>query len=494
MAAGEAEDDGRGAGRIVMATVKGDVHDIGKNIVGVVLRCNGYDVVDLGVMVQAERILEAALENDADLIGLSGLITPSLDEMVHVAQLLERHGWKKPLLIGGATTSRRHTAVKIAPTREAPTVHVDDASRAVGVIGALRTPEQRTGFLAELAGEQERLRSEFEAKSAVQLVSYATVRERRLQLPFDGEATPAVPEALGVFSVDDQPLAELVDYIDWTPFFHTWELRGVFPQILDHPRTGAAAREVYEHAQALLRTIVDEKLLTARGVYAFFAAVSEGDDLLLFGDESRERVVARLAMPRQQRERDANKPLLSLADYVAPKASGIRDYVGAFAVCTGHGLDALVSRFEAEHDDYKAIMAKALADRLAEAFAERLHQRVRQAWGYGADEELSPRDLVRERYRGIRPAPGYPACPDHSDKELLFRLLEVPERAGITLTESFAMMPTAAVSGLYFSHPSARYFAVGKIGRDQVEDIAQRRGQPVEETERWLRPNLAYEP
>jgi 5-methyltetrahydrofolate--homocysteine methyltransferase len=502
-AAARADARARGAGRIVLATVKGDVHDIGKNIVGVVLRCNGFDVRDLGVMVPADQILDAAEKEGADAIGLSGLITPSLDEMVQVAAQMERRGMKLPLLIGGATTSKKHTAVKIAPKYASPTVHVDDASRAVGVAGALLSETQREEFVELTVAEYDKLRAQFEAGQRKPLVPLAQARERQPRFDWSDAAALAKPDpevGYGVHSVE-QPLSELCDFIDWTPFFHAWELKGVYPQILDHPKTGAAARELYEHAQEMLEQFVADDALQARGVYAFFGAQREGDDIVLYENDGdgadgadAPSVVGRLCTLRQQRDRGADKPLYALADFIAPKESGLIDNIGAFAVTAGHGLDAIVARYEAEHDDYRAIMAKALADRLAEAFAEKLHQTARRAWGYGADEQLSTQQLIRERYRGIRPAPGYPACPDHTDKRWLFELLGAEQHAGITLTENCAMLPTAAVSGFYFAHPEARYFAVGKIGRDQVEDLAGRRGMSVDEVERWLRPNLDYEP
>jgi 5-methyltetrahydrofolate--homocysteine methyltransferase len=478
------------AGKIVMATVKGDVHDIGKNIVGVVLGCNGYEIIDLGVMVPCDKILDTAVEQGADLVGLSGLITPSLDEMVHVAREMERRALALPLLIGGATTSRQHTAVKIAPAFSQPTVHVLDASRAVGVVSKLLSESGRDGFVASNAAEQERLRQVHGGAAAKPLVPYAEAAQRGAQLDF-GPAQLGRPASLGRRAIADQPLGELVDWIDWTFFFHAWELKGKFPKILDDPRQGAAARELYGNAQALLRRIVDEKLLTARAAYGFWAANADGDDLVLWTDASARTEAARFPMLRQQRATDG-KPCLSLADYVAPVGSGVVDSVGAFAVTAGIGADALAKRFEAEHDDYSAILVKALADRLAEAFAEWLHARARREWGFG-DEGLGLEDLLAERFRGIRPAFGYPACPDHSEKPRLFALLDAPA-LGITLSEHGAMLPAASVSGLYFAHPDARYFTVGRIGRDQVEWYARRKGMSVADVERWLAPNLGYEP
>jgi 5-methyltetrahydrofolate--homocysteine methyltransferase len=481
----------RSAGKIVMATVKGDVHDIGKNIVGVVLGCNGYEIVDLGVMVPCDRILDAAIAEDADLIGLSGLITPSLDEMVHVAREMERRGIDKPLLIGGATTSRQHTAVKIAPVFAGTTVHVLDASRAVGVVSALLSDERRDAFAATNVAEQERLRETHAGGAARPLLSYAEARARRPALDFD-PASLAKPAFFGRRALDAVDLAELVECIDWTFFFHAWELKGKFPKILDDPHQGAAARELYENGRALLQRIVDEKLLQARGSYGFWPANAEGDDLVLWTDTSCHTEAARFPMLRQQRASEG-KPCLSLADFVAPVESGVVDSVGAFAVTAGIGADALAARFEAELDDYQAILVKALADRLAEAFAEWLHGRVRREWGYGQDEQLSLEDRLAERYRGIRPAFGYPACPDHSEKPRLFTLLDAPAQ-GITLTEHFAMLPAASVSGLFFAHPESRYFTVGRLGRDQVEAYAARKVMPLAQVERWLAPNLGYEP
>ena len=479
------------AGKIVMATVKGDVHDIGKNIVGVVLGCNGYEIVDLGVMAPADRILDAAVEHGADLIGLSGLITPSLDEMVHVAREMERRGIQKPLLIGGATTSRQHTAVRIAPAFSGTTVHVLDASRAVGVVSSLLSETGREPFVAANAAEQERLRKTHAAATARPLLPFADAQRRRPALAFEAAAL-AKPSFLGRRVLDDVPLGELAEWIDWTFFFHAWELKGKFPKILDDPRQGAAARELYENGQTLLRRIVDEKLLRASGVYGFWAANADGDDLVLWTDATATRELTRFPMLRQQRVSD-DKPCHSLADFVAPVGSGVVDSVGAFAVTAGLGAEALAKRFEAAHDDYDAILVKALADRLAEAFAEWLHARVRREWGYGADEHLDREDLIAERYRGIRPAFGYPACPDHSEKPRLFELLDAPA-LGITLSEHFAMLPAASVSGLYFAHPEARYFTVGRVGRDQVESYAKRKGMTIAEVERWLAPNLGYEP
>jgi 5-methyltetrahydrofolate--homocysteine methyltransferase len=481
----------RSAGKIVMATVKGDVHDIGKNIVGVVLGCNSYEIVDLGVMVPCDRILDAAVAEGADLIGLSGLITPSLDEMVHVAREMERRGIQMPLLIGGATTSRQHTAVKIAPAFSGPTVHVLDASRAVGVVSTLLSDDRRDAFAAANVAEQDRLREAYGNAAARPLLSYAEARARRPALDF-GAASLARPAFIGRRALDGVDLSELAALIDWTFFFHAWELKGKFPKILDDPQQGAAARELYENGRALLQRIIDEKLLGANGAYGLWPANADGDDLVLWTDTSCHTEAARFPMLRQQRAVDG-KPCLSLVDFVAPVESGVVDSVGAFAVTAGIGADTLAARFEAELDDYQSILVKALADRLAEAFAEWLHARVRREWGYGQSETLSLEDQLAERYRGIRPAFGYPACPDHSEKPRLFALLDAPAQ-GITLTEHFAMLPAASVSGLYFAHPESRYFTVGRLGRDQVEAYAARKAMTLAQVERWLAPNLGYEP
>jgi 5-methyltetrahydrofolate--homocysteine methyltransferase len=480
-------------GRVLLATVKGDVHDIGKNIVGVVLGCNNYDVIDLGVMVPCDKILATAKEQKVDIIGLSGLITPSLDEMVHVAKEMTREGFGIPLLIGGATTSKAHTAVKIAPSYEPAVVHVLDASRAVGVVGNLRNETQKPLFVKQIREDYERMRHAHHDRGAKPLLSIAAARARRLTSDWTTLDIP-VASVLGVRTIDPQPLADLLPYIDWSPFFHTWELRGRYPAIFEDATIGARARELYEDARRLLDEIVRDSLLTAKGVYGLFAASAVGDDIELYETAERTTVLTTIHTLRQQSEKPAGQPNLALADYVAPKEAGRRDHVGAFAVTAGIGLDELCRRFDRDHDDYNSIMAKSLADRLAEAFAEYLHRVVRTEWTYGKSERLSHEDLIRERYRGIRPAPGYPACPDHTEKRLLFDLLKVETRTGITLTESFAMLPAAAVSGWYFAHPEARYFAVGKIGRDQVEDYARRKNMDRGEIERWLSPNLNYEP
>jgi 5-methyltetrahydrofolate--homocysteine methyltransferase len=482
-----------GHGKILLATVKGDVHDIGKNIVGAVLACNGWEVVDLGVMVPADRILKAAREHGVDVVGLSGLITPSLDEMVHVAREMEREGMRLPLLIGGATTSPLHTAVKIAPAYTGPVVHVHDASRAVGVAGSLRGDEKREPYAREVRVRQEALRQEHAARKARPLVSLETARERRRRCDWSRSDLP-VPSFTGVRTIEEAPLADLVPFIDWSPFFHSWELRGRYPGILDDPAFGGKARELFDDAEKLLREIVDGKLLTARGAWGFFAANAVGDDLELYADAGRSSFVATLHSLRQQGEKRDGQPYESLSDFVAPLSSGQVDHIGLFAVTAGIGLDDLCAGFEKDLDDYRSIMAKALADRLVEAFAESLHRTARVAWGYGRDESLSADDLLRERYRGIRPAPGYPACPDHTEKRTIFRLLDAPGRAGMTLTESCAMAPASSVSGLYLAHPESHYFAVGRIGRDQAVDYARRKGMPLSEVERWLAPNLGYEP
>lgn len=477
----------RPQGRIVMATVKGDVHDIGKNIVGVVLQCNNYEVIDLGVMVSAERILEAARERQADVIGLSGLITPSLDEMAHVAREMDRLDFRVPLLIGGATTSRAHTAVKIAPHYRNPVIHVLDASRAVGVVSSLLSDEMRPEFEAKTAADYERLRQEHAAKTRdTKFIPIAQARANRVPIDWAGY-TPPRPEFTGIREV--QPtLATLIDYIDWSPFFHTWELRGRYPAIFDDPVHGKQARELFDDARALLDTIVRKEAFQARGVFAFWPANAEGDDVRLFADDERGSALATFHFLRQQMQKPASQHNLALADFIAPAGP---DYLGGFAVGI-HGGDELARQYEKENDDYSAIMAKALADRLAEAFAEYLHEHARIAWGFGANEHLSREQLILEQYRGIRPAAGYPACPDHTEKETLFSLLEAEARAGIRLTESFAMHPGAAVSGLYFSHPDAKYFGVGKINRDQVADYAARKGATVDYVEKWLAPNLGY--
>ena len=484
-AAGSAESVRREVnGRVLLATVKGDVHDIVKNIVGVVLGCNNYEVIDLGVMVPVDRILTEAAARDVDIIGLSGLITPSLDEMVVVAKEMERRQVSTPLLIGGATTSRQHTAVKIAPEFSGPTVHVLDASRAVDVVSSLLSDRQRQSFVDTVRREQEDLREKYGARSRKPLLTLAEARANRLQTDWDNLALP-VPWFVGR-RVVEPAIEELVPFIDWTFFFSAWELKGRFPDILDHPQIGGPARELYDNAQGVLNRIIAEKRLTARGVYGFWPANTIGDDdVAVYRDDSRRTEVARFHLLRQQEVIADGRPNRSLADFIAPKDSLAPDYIGAFAVTAGIGADALARDYEKAHDDYNAIITKALADRLAEAFAEYLHARARKDWGYAKDEALSHKELIAENYRGIRPAFGYPACPDHSEKVALFALLDAPA-IGITLTESFAMMPPASVSGLYMSHPQAKYFNVGRIGRDQIEDYAARKGISVEQAERWI--------
>jgi len=489
--AGGSADQSRG--RMIIATVKGDVHDIGKNIVAVVLRCNNFDIIDLGVMVPAEKILEAAVQHGADLIGLSGLITPSLDEMVHVSREMRRQEMNIPLLIGGATTSAKHTAVKIAPQYEQPVVHVADASLSVPVVESLLDDAKKGPFDLKNRQEQERDRKLFEDRQQKHLVPYAEACENRFQTGWQ-DVQIDQPSFLGLRSLEDYPLEQLVPFIDWSPFFQTWELKGKYPKIFDDPTVGTEARKLFDDAQTLLDEIVSNRLLQARGVYGFWAANSDGDDVVLYADESRQRELVRFPMLRQQWQRKGQTEFRCLADYVAPKDSGRADYIGAFAVTTGINIEPLVERFEREHDDYQSIMTKALADRLAEAFAEHLHQIARADWGYGTGEHLNYEDLIAEKYRGIRPAFGYPACPDHTPKRRLFDLLDAEGRAGITLTESYAMLPAAAVSGLYFAHPQARYFSVDRVTRDQVEDYARRAGMTLQDAERWLSPNLGYEP
>jgi len=491
----EAEKDGKAAakGKILLATVKGDVHDIGKNIVGVVLQCNNYEVVDLGVMVAANDILDTARRENVDLIGLSGLITPSLEEMSRIAEEMERQKFDLPLLIGGATTSKVHTAVKIAPNYSGPTVHVLDASRAVGVAGQLDNPERRETFAADVANEYADIRAKREGSNkADRLVGIAAARDNAAQVGWD-DYSPTRPQFLGTKVFDDYDLAELANFIDWTPFFRTWELAGTYPQILEDDVVGETAKGLFADAQAMLQRIIGEKWLTAKAVIGFWPAGREGDDICLYADDQRRDITSTIHCLRQQVAKREGRSNDCLADFVAPAAGGVADYMGGFAVTAGHGIETKLAEFEAEHDDYSGIMLKALADRLAEAFAERMHQRVRtEFWGYASDEALDNEALIREQYQGIRPAPGYPACPDHSEKPELFNLLGAEQAAGISLTESMAMVPTAAVSGYYFAHPDARYFGVAKIGRDQVEDYATRRGISVEEAERWLAPNLAY--
>ncbi|WP_240907099.1 methionine synthase [Paludisphaera rhizosphaerae] len=492
-AAGETAAEHKARGKILMATVKGDVHDIGKNIVGVVLACNDYEVIDLGVMIPCEEILKKAKEHDVDVIGLSGLITPSLDEMVYVAKEMQRGGFDTPLLIGGATTSVKHTAVKIAPQYKGSVLHVKDASRSVGVVDRVGRPDSRAELDAANRAMQEREREAFAGRRERNLVPLEVARERRAQTDW-ADCSIAKPEFLGVKRLEDYPLEKLVPFIDWSPFFSTWELKGKYPAILDAPEVGPIARELYQKATELIDRIVREKLLTARGVYGFFPANSIGDDVVVYTDESRTKELTRFHFLRQQWERHGQTDFRCLADLIAPVDSGRADYIGAFAVTAGIGADPLVQGFKEQLDDYNAIMAEALADRLAEAFAESLHAQARRDCGFGLDEHFSTEELIDEKYRSIRPAAGYPACPDHTEKATLWKLLDAEAATGIRLTESFAMHPGASVSGLYFMHPKARYFAVDFIQRDQAQDYAARKGVALSVVERWLGPNLSYDP
>ena len=487
---------GEPAGRIVMATVKGDVHDIGKNIVGVVLQCNNYEVIDLGVMVPAQKILDTAKERKADIIGLSGLITPSLDEMCHVAAEMEREGFDLPLLIGGATTSRVHTAVKISPNyHRSQAIYVTDASRAVGVVSGLMSPEERPKAIARVREEYARMaESHARARAEKARTSIADARANRLKLDWKTYQPPK-PTFLGTRSFHSYDLAELASYVDWTPFFQAWELKGQYPRILQDDKYGEAARNLFDDAQVMLKQLIAEKWLKANAVVGFWPANSVGDDIELYTDESRSKVLATLHTLRQQMARDGDKSNLALADFIAPKDSGVADYIGGFAVTAGIGEEDVARRFERANDDYSKIMVKALADRLAEAFAEALHAKVRrELWAYAPDEKLTNEQLIAEDYAGIRPAPGYPAQPDHTEKRTLFKLLDAEKATGLKLTESCAMWPAAAVSGLYFSHPESRYFGIGKIGPDQVQDYAARKGWTIDEAERWLGPILNYDP
>jgi 5-methyltetrahydrofolate--homocysteine methyltransferase len=532
----EKEEGAKAQGRILMATVKGDVHDIGKNIVGVVLQCNNFEVIDLGVMVPAQKILDEAKSREVDLIGLSGLITPSLEEMAHVAKELQREGYATPLLIGGATTSKAHTAVKIAPGYEQPVVWVKDASRAVGVAQKLISDDLKAAYVEEIVAEYERVRDDFAARqSATRLNTLAEARANRTSLDWDAytpprpalldlpEGTVSLQEGAGAegaasvlaqhlhetgpvrveraggtatITLTDIPLATLVPYIDWTPFFHAWEMRGSYPAILDDDGKGEQARQLFRDAQEMLKVIVSERWLTARAAMGLYPANSvDLDDVALYAGEDRAETLATLHFLRQQKAQPKGRPNQCLADFVAPEERGATDYVGLFACTAGIGIDTKVAEFEAAHDDYDAIMLKALADRLAEALAEWLHERVRKEyWGYTPDEALDNDALIHEKYTGIRPAPGYPACPEHTEKGLLWQVLDVESRIGLSLTESYAMVPTAAVSGIYLAHPESKYFAVARIARDQVESYAERKGMTVEEAERWLAPNLGYTP
>ena len=493
----EAEKQGTGhraQAKVLMATVKGDVHDIGKNIVGVVLACNNYQVIDLGVMVPCDKILKTAKEEKVDMIGLSGLITPSLDEMVHNAREMTREGFSIPLLIGGATTSKAHTAVKIAPAYQEPVVHVLDASLAVNVVRQLLSPEGKPEFVEKVRHQQEKSREAYEGKKTRKpLLSLNEARQRRTAIDWPSSDI-AKPSFLGTRVFEDLPLDKLIPVIDWSPFFHTWELRGRYPKIFEDPTVGSKAKELFEDAQRLLKDIVDKKLLTAKGIFGFFPANSVEDDIEVYADESRTEVVTTFHSLRQQMEKPEGDKNYALADFIAPKSLGLKDYIGGFAVTAGVGIEAICERFEKDHDDYNSIMTKALADRLAEAFAEWLHREARNEWGYGSQEQLSNEELIRERYRGIRPAPGYPASPDHTEKHTLFDLLDAEKHTEIRLTETYAMYPAASVSGLYFAHPQAKYFSVGKIDRDQVQDYAKRKRMDTTEVERWLSPNLIYDP
>jgi 5-methyltetrahydrofolate--homocysteine methyltransferase len=493
----EAQDGARRSnGTVVMATVKGDVHDIGKNIVGVVLQCNNFEIIDLGVMVPSAKILEVAKERGADIIGLSGLITPSLDEMVHNAKEMQREGFDVPLLIGGATTSQTHTAVKIAPGYEHPVIHVKDASRAVGVVQNLISEDRKTSYADQIAADYERVRQKHAGRrSQTRLTTLEGARANGVRIDWARYAPPQ-PSMLGVRAFDDYALEEIRPHIDWTPFFHSWQLKGSYPRILKDPEKGEEARKLFADAQELLDRIVEEGWLRARAVFGLFPANAVGaDSVEVYTDGSRKEVLANLNFLRQQKQKPPGRPNRCLSDFVAPKETGLEDHIGLFAVTVGLGADAAARRFEEENDDYNAIMVKALADRLAEALAELLHRRVRtEFWGYAAEEELDREALIREEYDGIRPAPGYPACPEHTEKRTLWRLLEVEDNAGIELTESCAMSPGAAVSGYYFSHPDSQYFGVAEIGRDQARDYAVRKDWTLEEAEKWLAPNLGYDP
>jgi len=496
LAAGIVGDGRSSAGKIVLATVKGDVHDIGKNIVGIVLQCNNFEVIDLGVMVPASKIIETAKVENADIIGLSGLITPSLDEMSFLAGELERQGMSVPLLIGGATTSRVHTAVKIDPNyRRGPVVHVNDASRAVGVASSLLSPERREAYAAEVRADYAKISAaHFRAQADKRRLKLADARANAGVIDF-AKTPPKKPAFLGIKSFGDYNLAELADYIDWTPFFQTWELTGRFPAILDDPKVGEVARSLYDDARKMLDLIIKENWFKAQATIGFWPANARGDDIVVYADDTRETKIAIFHTLRQQLEKREGRFNSALSDFIAPVSSGVPDYIGAFVVTAGIGEDVVADRFKNANDDYSSILCKALADRLAEAFAERMHARVRREfWGYAPDETLAPDQLILEQYAGIRPAPGYPAQPDHTEKATLFTLLDAENTAGVKLTESYAMWPGSSVSGLYFSHPESFYFGVGKIERDQVEDYAARKGWSVAEAERWLAPVLNYIP
>ncbi|MDA7632786.1 methionine synthase [bacterium] len=489
MEAEKKANEAKHAGKVLLATVKGDVHDIGKNIVGVVLGCNNYEILDLGVMTSCDKILKTAIEEKVDIIGLSGLITPSLDEMAYVAKEMKRLEIKLPLLIGGATTSKAHTAVKIAPHFDGPVVHVIDASKAVTTVSSLLRSDISEAFSTKNRAQQEELRKTHANKIKKPLLSLKEARANRASINWE-TYSPPVPEKLGIQALEDIPLDEIVPFIDWSPFFHTWELRGRYPGILEDKEIGDKATELFNDAQALLNTIIEKKLLQAKAVYGFFPANSVGDDLEVYKDADRNTTLTTFHTLRQQAKKSQDTPNFALSDFIAPSSTGKQDYLGTFAVTVGHGVDELCAKFDIDHDDYNSIMVKALADRMAEALAEKLHKQARQEWGYGKDEKLTNEDLVRERYQGIRPAPGYPACPDHTEKPLIWELMQVEKNTGIKLTESCAMWPASSVSGMYFSHPSSKYFAVGKINRDQLCEYAERTNRTLEETERWLAPNL----
>ena len=490
----EAEKDGKqqAAGKILMATVKGDVHDIGKNIVGVVLACNNYEIIDLGVMVPPEKIIETALKEQVDIIGLSGLITPSLDEMIYIAQELKRQNMDTPLMIGGATTSKAHTAVKISPELDSTVVHVNDASRAVTVAGSLLNKENAPLYKETIRKEYESFRAKFlDRQVTKEHIDLATARSRKLKLDWNAFA-PQIPNQLGVQVIENQDLDALVHYIDWSPFFRSWDLHGHYPAILNDPIVGEQAVDLFADAQVILSEILEKKLLKAKAVFGLFPANSiADDDIEVYVDENRNEVAATFLTLRQQIKKREGKTNVALADFIAPKDSGQKDYIGSFCVSTGFGTAELAKQYEDANDDYNAIMVKALADRFAEAFAEYLHKEVRiKHWGYAANENLDNDALIKESYKGIRPAPGYPACPDHLEKNTFWELLQVEKNIGVTLTESLAMWPAASVSGYYFAHPEAQYFGVGKITQDQLESFAQRKNITLEEAEKWLRPNL----
>ena len=479
-------------GKFLIATVKGDVHDIGKNIVGVVLQCNNYEVIDLGVMVSCEKILEEAVKQEVDMIGLSGLITPSLDEMVHVAREMKRAKMTIPVLVGGATTSAKHTAVRIAPAYDGPVLHVLDASRSVGVVEKLLNKEHRDAFLESNLAEQTKLVASYRDRQQ-KLVPYADAFEKRFATDWKKVAIDT-PSFTGTQTLSDFSLAEIRPYIDWSPFFMTWELKGKYPKIFKDAVVGDQAKELYDDANKMLDEVIAGGLLKANAVYGFWPAASEGDDIIVYGDESRSTELKRFHCLRQQWERKGTTDYRSLADYIAPTDSGREDYLGGFVVTTGIGADELATKYKADLDDYKAIMVQAMADRLAEAFAELLHEQARKDWGFGTTEGLTKDQMIAEQYRGIRPAAGYPACPDHTEKRTLFELLDAENKTGVELTSSYAMMPGASVSGLYFGHPESRYFAVDRVTKDQIESYAGRKGISVQEAQRWLSPNLAYEP